>query len=151
MSTHPIKFPGNFLMPKSESNLRLDQICETMRSLEFRKDAVACLEEDIEGWKESIEVAKLELVQAKIDLAHAYSQPLNDRRKPNDEPNVTSFEFVCRIIEPSAHIVPTTLATWRVIWMDANGEFVGGNPAFTRQTAWASAFSVLDRRVGGAL
>lgn len=149
MSTQPIELPENFFMPKSEGTFYIDALAEVLQSSpEWIQDDIDVLTAGIAEHKKRIEEAETDLAERKQALAVAYTKPCNDRRV-SDGPNVTGFEFACRSIEPGCQLFDMGMVGYKVGWEDAEGTAFGPS-AFTKQTAWRAAFSMLDRRSGGA-
>jgi len=66
-----------------------------------------------------------------------------DRRNST---NVTNFEFVCKIIEPSCVLHSKGVDRIWVQWRSQDG-IQGATPdCYTSQAAWQVAFETLDRR-----
>jgi hypothetical protein len=68
----------------------------------------------------------------------------------HDRPNVTLYETVCRIINPTVHLEQELgrYGKWVVLWDSSDGAldytpFVSDD---TPQMAWRAAYALLDRR-----
>jgi hypothetical protein len=70
-----------------------------------------------------------------------YEMP--DRRNST---NVTNFEFVCKIIEPSSVLHSKWIDRIWVQWKSENGIQNATPDCYTSQGAWQQAFKMLDRR-----
>lgn len=146
MSAQPIQFPSDFFEPRSESTRYVDALAD------FLNNSPAVIQDDIDALiagiaEHELRIAEAEkdLAQKRIDLTEAYRQPCNDRRV-SDGPNVTGYEFACRTIQPDCQMFDMGMVGYKVGWYDAEGDAVTGPSAFTKQTAWRAAFSILDRR-----
>ncbi len=59
----------------------------------------------------------------------------------HDRPNVTLYETICRIIEPSVSLLKDGPTYW---YVDSDAVQTSGWP--TQQQAWKEMFQLLDRR-----
>lgn len=134
----------NFFHSKTDGTRYVDSIGETLNSPEFLKDGIAFLESEIADHQKAVAEAEEDLERKNVALAAVYAKPEYDRRV-SDAPNVTNFEFVCRIIEPSCElrVFPSEMC-W-IEW-SVDGKDFRSAPTFVRQYAWTLAFSILDRR-----
>lgn len=136
----------NFFHSKTDGTRYVDSIGETLNSPEFLKDGIAFLKSEISEHRKGILEAEEDLQRKNVALAAAYAKPEYDRRRPHDDANVTLFETVCRIIEPSVILFRTQRETgWYVAW-DLEDRTDCTLPMHTQQEAWRAAFNSLDRR-----
>ena len=134
----------NFLLPRSAARKKVQGIAEFFASPSVLEEDIACLKSEIAEHQKGIAEAEEDLERKNFALAVAYARPEYDRRV-SDEPNVTDFEFICRIIEPSCKLLITTSELAWIYW-ETDGEVLRTIPQYSQQEAWASAFRLLDRR-----
>jgi hypothetical protein len=148
-STQP-NFSEGFFLPKSPGNIYLDGLAIALQnSPEWIQDDIDTLTAAIEGHTKALAEAEIELAERKETLKNLYARKENDRRK-SDAANVTEFEFVARIIEPTITLHQEPLGVYG-FWCEWKGGSTSESHA-TAQDAWRAAFNELDRRAnGGAL
>lgn len=134
----------NLFHSKTDGTRYVDSIGETLNSPEFLKDGIAFLESEIAEHQKAVAAAEEDLERKNVALAAAYAKPEYDRRV-SDAPNVTNFEFVCRLIEPTCDLFngcpDLVWVNWKV-----DGTVFRTPPQYGPQEAWRAAFSILDRR-----